>query len=60
MKTKALFLIISLLIFGSGAATVYDMELNQVTSDGLPWTNMIIGTVGIILSVVAFRNKRMQ
>lgn len=54
MKAKHVLAIFSLLVFGSGMGYVYDMEAGHNVPFGLAWVNIIIGAIGMVISIIYF------
>jgi hypothetical protein len=57
MKAKHVLAIISLLVLGSGAGYVYDMETGHNVPFALAWINIIIGGIGFIISIIYFNKS---
>jgi hypothetical protein len=54
MKAKHVLAVISFLVLCAGLGGVYNMETGRVVSDWLPWTNIVIGSIGMISSIIYF------
>jgi hypothetical protein len=57
MKTKVNFALFSFIVLCCGLAVIYDAPARSLTDAWLPYVNIAVGAVGMIVSVRSFDRK---